>query len=128
MSDFLSPQWVRELAEAAAASQPLRAATAGIRLTVHHHITGGPSGDVDYRVRFANGEVEVVPGPGEADVAVEQAYPTAAAISRGELSPAEAFADGRVRLGGQPGLLANHREALAQLEDVFAGVRARTQY
>jgi hypothetical protein len=128
VTSFLSPAWLRELADAAATSDALREASAGIRLTVGHRVTGGPDGDVAYLVRFADGQVEVVAGPGEADVEVLQTYATAAAISRGELAPAEAFAAGRVRLGGRPGLLADHRGALARLDDVFAGLRARTAY
>jgi putative sterol carrier protein len=125
---FLSPEWLAELAAATASSDTMQAAAAGVNLSVGHHVSGGPHGDVAYVVRFADGQVEVVPGLDEADVAVHQSYATAAAISRGELAPAEAFAAGAVRLGGRPGLLAEHREALARLEDVFAELRSRTDY
>lgn len=130
VSQFLSPAWLAELEAAAAGDQRLRDASRGVRLTVHHHVTGGPDGDVDYRVTFADGEVTVRPGPGpgDADVAVYQTYATAAAVSRGELAPADAFASGRALLGGRPGLLSRHREALSPLGDVFAGLRARTTY
>ena len=128
MSRFLSPEWLRELGAAAATSHSLRLATAGVFLTVGHHVTGGPQGDVDYRVRFAGGTIEVLPGFGEADVTVAQPYATALAVSRGDLAASEAFATGQLRLGGQPRLLAEHREAFARLDDVFAVVRARTTY
>lgn len=128
VSRFLSSAWLDELRAAAAASGPLQAAAQGIDLTIHHRVTGGPQGVVDYRVRFADGTVTVEPGPGEADVVVEQGYATAAAISCGELAPAQAFAAGLVRLGGRPGLLARHRDALSPLGDVFAGLRDRTEY
>lgn len=120
---FLSPEWVSELGAAAAASESLRDAARGMRLTVRQVVDG-----VEYRVGFGEDGVAVTPGTGAADVEVHQSYETAAAISRGELAPAEAFATGRLRLGGRPGLLAEHREALARLDDVFAGVRARTTY
>ncbi|MDQ3979972.1 MAG: SCP2 sterol-binding domain-containing protein [Actinomycetota bacterium] len=128
MSAFLSPAWLGELAEAAAASDGLRRAAGGVVLTVAHRVTGGPQGDVEYRVRFRDGAIEVLSGPGPCDVTVEQPYATAAAISRGELAPSEAFATGQLRLGGQPRLLADHREVFAQLDDVFATVRATTSY
>ncbi len=128
MSAFLSPEWLGELAEAAAASDSLRRAAGRVVLTVAHRITGGPQGDVEYRVRFRHGVVEVLPGPGPSEVTVEQPYATAAAISRGDLAPSEAFATGQLRLGGQPRLLAEHREVFAHLEDVFATVRARTSH
>lgn len=128
MSRFLSPQWLAELAAAAATSESLRRTTANVYLTVGHRVTGGPDGDVEYRVRFAGGTVEVLPGPGEADVTVDEPYATAVAVSRGDLAPSEAFATGHLRLGGQPRLLAEHREAFTRLDDVFAGVRDRTVY
>jgi putative sterol carrier protein len=128
VSRFLSPEWLHELAAEAASSPTLREAARGVSLTVSHKVTGGPQGDVEYRVRFGDGRVDVVPAGGQADVAVSQSYATAAAISRGELAPAEAFARGRLRLGGQPRLLAEHREAFARLDDVFASLRARTDY
>ena len=128
VSQFLSPAWLAELAAAAAASEPLRQASAGVRLTVRHVVTGGPGGDVEYRVRFEDGRVAVEPGPGEADVDVRQDYETASAVSCGRLTPAAAFGGGRMRLGGRPGLLAEHRDTLGKLSDVFAQVRAGTTY
>ena len=128
MSRFLSPEWLRELAVEAAASESLRGAAKGMSLTVGHRVTGGPGGDVEYRVRFADGRVDVAPGPGKADVTVHQPYATAVAISRGDLAPADGFASGQLRLGGEPRLLAEHREAFARLSDVFAALRSRTSY
>ncbi len=128
MSRFLSPEWLRELAAEAVASDSLRRAASGMALTVGHRVIGGPEGVVEYRVRFSDGRVAVMPGAGDADVTVHQAYATAAAISRGELAPAEGFASGQLRLGGEPRLLAEHREAFARLEDVFAALRSRTVY
>lgn len=130
MGQFLSPEWLRELGEAAAASAALRDVAGEVTLAVHHEVTGGPDGDVEYSVRFGEGRVVVEPGRGTAapDVDVRMAYETAMAINRGELAPAQAFASGKVRLEGQPGVLARHREALARLDDVFGGLRARTTY
>ncbi len=128
VSQFLSPAWLAELSAAAEASEALHAAAAGVRLTVRHVVTGGPEGDVEYRVRFEDGRVAVDPGPGEADVEVSQDYETAAAVSNGKLTPAAAFGAGRMRLGGRPGLLAEHRDTLGKLGDVFAQVRAHTTY
>lgn len=130
MSGFLSPEWLRELAVAAAADEGLQAAAAGMDLTVAHSVSGGPYGDVQYVVRFGDGRMEVLPGQGptEADVSVLQSYATAAAISRGDVTPAAAFAAGLVRLGGRPGLLAQYRDVLGRLDDAFAGLRARTVY
>lgn len=128
MGQFLAPAWLAELGAAAAASEPLRVAAGGVRLTVRHIVTGGPEGDVEYRVCFDDGRVTVEPGPGEAEVEVRQDYETAAAVNQGRLSPAAAFGAGRMRVGGRPGLLADHRDTLGRLGDVFAEVRSRTTY
>lgn len=128
VSQFLSPAWLAELGTVAAGDERLREATRGMRLTIRHHVVGGPDGDVGYCMTFADGRVSVDPNRADADVVVYQGYSTAAAISRGELAPAEAFATGRVRLGGRPGLLSRHREALGPLGDVFAALRERTRY
>lgn len=128
VTQFLSPAWLAELGAAAAASEALRAAAAGVRLTVRHVVTGGPEGDVEYRVCFDDGRVAVEAGPGQADVEVRQDYETAAAVSDGKLTPAAAFGAGRMRLGGRPGLLAEHRDTLGRLGDVFAELRAHTAY
>ncbi|MGH9278931.1 MAG: hypothetical protein ACRD12_12610, partial [Acidimicrobiales bacterium] len=128
VSQFLSSAWLAELGAAAAADERLREASRGVTLTIHHHVTGSPIGDVDYRVEFADGGVAVLDGPGDAEVVVSESYATAAAINRGDMAPAEAFAAGRVRLGGRPGLLSRHRDTLSVLGDVFGELRGRTTY
>ncbi len=128
VSQFLSPEWRRELQEAAGADEALCRAAQRVRLTVAHVVTGGPAGDVTYRVRMGDGRVEVLDGPGEADVEVHQDYETASSVSRGQITPVSAFTSGRMRLGGRPGLLAEHRDAMARLSDAFAALRARTTY
>jgi hypothetical protein len=136
VGQFLSREWLRELGEVASADATLRGVAGDVRLAVHHRVTGGPDGDVDYLVRIGDGMVVVQPGDGreradadpDPDVDVCMAYETAVAINRGELAPSQAFAAGRVRLGGRPGVLARHREALARLDDVFGELRARTTY
>ncbi len=55
-------------------------------------------------------------------------YATAAAISQGLLSPAAAFASGRLKLGGHVGIVAGRAGVLAGLGDVFGSLRATTEY
>lgn len=113
---FLSPEWLQHLASAASA-----APVAGGPVSVHHRVTGGPDGDVEYTVRVAGGRATVDPGPQDADVRIVQDYATAAAISRGELTPAAAFAGGRLTLGGRVGLLVDHQAAFAALAAATPG-------
>ena len=130
MARFLSPEWLAQMAAAAAGSDQLRDAASGADLTVRQVVRGGPDGDVTYTVRLAGGAVTVFPGDGAGtgDVEVVSDYETAAAISQGQLSPAVAFASGRLKLRGRVGGLAGHAGVLSGLADVFGSLRATTEY
>ncbi len=124
MARFLSPEWLAEMEETATGSEALRQAAAAMDVTVRHVVRDGPDGDVAYTVRLGGGKVSVVPDGGHADLEVTSDYPTAAAISQGRLSPAAAFASGRIKLGGPVGAIT----LLSGLGDVFAPLRAATEY
>jgi putative sterol carrier protein len=64
----------------------------------------------------------------DAEVVITQTHETAAAIGRGGISPAEAFASGRLKLAGQVGLLVRHQEAFEQLGIALAAVRDATTF
>ena len=119
---FLSPEWLERMASATAGASP------GARLSIHQRVTGGPDGDVEYTLRLAGGRVTFEPGPGTADVELQSDYETAAAISRGELSPAKAFAAGRLHVHGPVTALVAHQDAFAGLGPLLAGVAAATTY
>jgi putative sterol carrier protein len=129
MAPFLSAQWLEQVAAAAHDDEELQAATVGVSLTVQQIVTTGPDGEVAWYVRLDDGELEIGPGraPG-AEVVITQSRETATAISRGGLSPTEAFASGRLKLGGQVGLLVRHQSAFEQLGIVLAGVRDATTF
>ncbi len=103
----------------------MRAATApaapGTELRVRQRVTGGPHGDVEYVLALAGGEVRFEPA-GPADVELSTDYDTAAAISQGLLSPASAFAAGRLRIGGSVGALVANQEAFAGMAKLLTGV------
>jgi hypothetical protein len=119
---FLSGEWLDRLAGAVSVASPAGS------VSIHQRVTGGPDGDVEYTLRLDHGSVTVERGPGTADVQVVQDYATAAEISRGVLSPAAAFATGRLRLGGEVASLVEHQEALATLGPLLAGVSEGTTY
>lgn len=129
MAPFLSAQWLEQVAAAAHDDEELQAATVGVSLTVQQIVTTGPDGEVAWYVRLDDGELEIRPGraPG-AEVVITQSRETATAIGRGGLSPTEAFASGRLKLGGQVGLLVRHQSAFEQLGIVLAGVRDDTTF
>lgn len=129
MARFLSAEWLEQLATTAAASDDLRRASAGTTLAVRQVVTGGPEGDVSYVIRLDRGTVSVSSGAdGPADVDITEDYATASAISQGRLTPAAAFAGGRLRLGGRVGLLVEHAPLFAALGGVFSTSRAVTTY
>jgi len=103
-------------------------ATTDVSLAVHQRITGGPDGDVEFTLRLRHGAVSVEPGPGAADVEILEDYGTAAAISQGHLSPARAFAAGRLTLSGAVGLLVEHQATLAAIGKHVAGMADATTY
>jgi len=121
---FLSPEWLERLNQVTSASS----GAPGGSVSVHQRVTGGPDGDVEYTVRFEQGSATVAPGPGAADVEVVQSYDTAAAISQGRLSPAAAFATGRLRLSGAVDVLLANQEAVAAVGEVLSGLAGETTY
>ena len=127
MVRFLTPEWIAALDVAA------REATipAGVRLTIQQIVTdgGGDGGDVRYHLVFDEGRLRVHPGEAAAaDVTLVQTREVAAALSRGELNAQQALEAGRLKLRGDIGHLAREGKALSAMEDVFAGVRAVTEY
>jgi len=123
---FLGPEWLEHMRAATAAASPAAA------LSVHQRVTGGPDGDVEYTLRLAGGRVAFEPGPagpgpGPA-VELTADYETAVAISQGRLSPAAAFAAGRLRVDGAVASLVAHQEALADIGRLLGGMTEATTY
>ena len=107
----------------------MQAAASGVSLTVQQVVTDGPDGEVAWHVRLGDGKVEVGPGRApDAEVVITQSHQTATAVGRGGLSPAEAFATGRLKLAGQVGLLIRHQPAFEQLGVALAAVRETTTF
>jgi hypothetical protein len=127
MVPFLSPEWIAALDAAA------REATVptGVRLTIQQVVTDDGEGDVRYHLVLEEGRLQVHPGEAEAaDVTLVQTREVAAALSRGELNAQQALEAGRLKLRGEGdiGHLAREGRALSAMEDVFAAVRAVTDY
>ncbi len=147
MARFLSPEWVQEL-NVAFASVPLpdrgdddALARADGQVTVVQEVHGTPDGDVRLVMRIDAGSVrldldtdpEADLGDDEDDRGGEQgsraapdvtivvAYDDAAAMSRGELSPAQALTAGRIRVRGDLSTLAATQQVL---NDVRSGSEA----
>jgi putative sterol carrier protein len=117
--EFLSDEWVDALGAAAVQAEVDPAATIAIRQVVD---------DVSWTVRVAGGRIAIDRSPEGADVTITTDRDTAAALVRGELATQDAFAAGRLRLGGDLQALLAAAGALSGLEAAYAGVRAGTTY
>jgi len=138
MARFLSEEWFSQAraalpaapdADGPDADGPDADGPGDATVTVRHRVTGGPDGDVDYLVRAGPRSWSIEPGGGgHADIEIIEGYDSAAAISQGRITPAEAFAAGRLKLAGDVALLADHQDDLAALGLLLAPVRAATTY
>lgn len=135
MLTFLSAEWIGALHEAAVASPSLAALTAGVTLVIEQEIVDAPGGPVTYHVAFDDGAVSVRPGPAvdaapdglvRPTIRFSQDLETATSIAAGRGSAQRAFMTGRLRVGGDLTVLLARGDLLAELDDVFGGVRART--
>jgi len=109
---FLSPEW---LAAAATLVDGVEAG-ASPAATVVQHITGGPTGDVVYRM-VVDGSVSLVMGD-TADpeaVILTESWDTAVAINTARLTPHEAVLSGLLVVTGD-------RSVISELAPVFAAI------
>ncbi|MCU1378591.1 MAG: hypothetical protein JWN29_1574 [Acidimicrobiales bacterium] len=118
MPVFLSDEWVEALAAAAATAEVDPAATLAVRQVVD---------DVSWTVRVAGGQV-TIDRDDSADLTIATDRATAEALVRGDLAIQDAFAAGRLRLGGDLSKLLAAANGLAGLDAAYAGVRADTTY
>ncbi len=126
MARYLSPEWFAEVAAGAEAA-------AGPALAVLEQVVEGtPEGRVTYRVEVADGQARIVwPVPGEGpgpDLRLTSDWPTAMAIAQGRLSTQKALMEGRLRVGGSPGRLADLSARLQGLDPVPEAVRRETTF
>lgn len=127
MTRFLSEEWFTLVRGIVSASD--EAAPGGGTVSVRHRVTGGPDGDIDYVVRAGADGYSVEPGAeGPVDIEIVESYESAAAIGQGTLTPADAFAAGRLKLAGDVALLAERQADFAALGELLAPVRAVTTY
>ena len=129
MLPYLSDDWIRALDRAVQESARLQAATAGTSIIVQTVVTGTPAGSTTYAVALDRGTNRVLPGTADhVDVSFTCDLPTAAGIATGVESAQAAFMAGRLRIGGDTRALMDNQAVLADLDDVFAAVRADTDF
>jgi hypothetical protein len=149
MARFLSPEWVEEwnvALEPVSQSDP--GADAGLavadgHVTVVQEVHGAPDGDVRLVMTIDGGSVHLgleptppagedggsgdAPGPSP-DVTIVVAYEDAAAMARGELSPADALTAGRIRVRGDLSALGATQRMLNDVRSGSAGSIPATTY
>jgi putative sterol carrier protein len=126
---YLSDEWFSEVNRAAADNAQLATDTAGVELTIQQVVTDGPEGDIRYTVKVRHGAVELAKGDDpSADVTITEDWDTAHRVASGELPAAAAFMTGRIRVGGNVGVLLDHQGSLQGLGQVFADLRQGTTF
>jgi len=148
MARFLSPTWVEEqnaALEGAVLADP--APDAGLamadgKVTVVEEVHGTPDGDVRLVMRIEAGAIRLQlagrpdgtgDGPGEdaagaPNVTIALSYADAAALSKGELTPAEALNAGRIRVRGDLSALVAAQHLLDAARSATRGLVASTTY
>jgi putative sterol carrier protein len=143
MPRFLTPPWVEALNAAldgAVVEGPgPEAGLAAVdgRFTVAQEVRDTPDGDVrlilsveDGSLHFALDPAGAPGGDGEerADVTIALDYDAAAALSRGELAPAEALNAGKIRVRGDLSVLVASQGMMEAAREHTAPVTATTTY
>ena len=111
---FLSPEWAAALTTELNANESFREASAGQRAKIQQVITG--SDEAHYWITFEDGTIDMGVGDVEApDATITQSYETAVKLAKSELSAVTAFMTGKIKIGGNMGLLLGLQGALTHL-------------
>ena len=144
MVRFYSPEWLEQF-NTAVADLDISQADDDVhnarrdRFAVAQLVRGGPDGDLlvtmvveDGRMRLEHG---CPPGLGEPAgatpepaVTISLSYGDAAAMSKGELDPAQALGQGRVRVRGDLAVLVAGQTLLAAARERLVALQAATTY
>jgi len=133
VAEFLSAEWIGELATAVAGYGGFDSIGAEVVIDQVVQLDGG--GELRYRVRLFPGGGEVTTDPSASAAALRAAdlvlvtdSSTARELHRGRLRAQDALAAGALKVRGSPERIARSAEALAALSAASAPVRARTTF
>ncbi len=146
MARFLSPAWAEEYNSALAGVElPGPGPDAGLaaadgHFTVAQEVHGAPDGDVTLLLSADGGRLRLRVEPtedtptgggrpvGDPDVTIALSYADAAALAKGELVPAQALNDGRIRVRGDLSVLVAGQDMLDTARRLVEGLDATTTY
>jgi putative sterol carrier protein len=116
---FLSDEWAKALTSILNASDSFRQAAQGHTATIQQVITG-PEAETRYWIRIADQSIDMGVGDIEnPDATITQSYETAVGLAKSEVSPVTAFMTGKIKVGGNMGLLLGLQGVLTQLPDAM---------
>jgi putative sterol carrier protein len=119
---FLSPEWAESLKSELNASDAFHQAAAGKRAKLQQVISTS-DGDTRYWIAIDDGTIDMGIGDVEApDATITQSYDTAVGMARREVSPVTAFMTGKVKIGGNMGMLLGLQNVLTLLPDAMAKI------
>jgi putative sterol carrier protein len=119
---FLSAEWAEALKNELNADDAFHQAAAGQHATIQQVITAD-DGDTHYWIKLDDGAIDMGVGDVEApDATITQSYDTAVKLAKNELSAVTAFMTGKIKVGGNMGLLLGLQGAFAQLPDAMARI------
>ncbi len=119
---FLSSEWAEALTAELDANDAFRQATTGQTATIQQVISGD-DGETRYWIKIADGAIEMGMGDIEgADATITQSYDTAVKLAKNELSAVTAFLTGKIKVGGNMGMLLGLQGAFSQLPTAMANI------
>jgi putative sterol carrier protein len=119
---FLSKEWADGVKEALNKDDAFRQAATGKKASIQQVITG-PQGQIDYWILIDDGSIDM--GLGDADkpdATITQSYATAVSLAKSELSAVTAYMTGKIKIGGNMGLLLGLQNVMAQLPAAMASI------
>lgn len=119
---FLSAPWAEAVKAELNADDEFRRASSGQRASIQQVITSD-SGETHYWIVIDDGTIDM--GVGDADspeATITQSYDTAVKLAKSELSVVTAFMTGKVKVGGNMGMLMGLQGALSRLPAAMQAV------